>query len=254
MPKKLMDTSSHLVESLKSNNETLQNIDRQFIQLMNRYHIFFFHEGKPTDLKGTLRFVGSWRLCSKTVELMVAQVVDEESASPTVQDVERAVIQADHSHMCKFENDSAPGFDMVAEGIQRYAEAAPEMVKSRWEAEKGERSIQMRAAAAELDPGYGVPCPNSTSTHWTNFWMIQKREIARRERRIPSQRAHSLHHLVRTKRPCRPPNNMLNLFCTKIMKWRRLIRIMKWRDRRCFGEKVGCCGVWRCGIFVCCCC
>ena len=82
-------------------------------------------------------------------------MVEEESASPTVQDVERAGIQADHSHMCKFENDNAPGFDLVVEGIQRYAEAAPYTIKPRWEAEKDERANQRRFDANELNPrGY----------------------------------------------------------------------------------------------------
>lgn len=83
-------------------------------------------------------------------------MVDEESASPTVQDVERAGIQADHSHMCKFENDNSPGFDLVAEGIQRYAEAAPATIITRWDTEKKERLMLNRAAAAELAPGFGM--------------------------------------------------------------------------------------------------
>ncbi|KAL8647828.1 MAG: hypothetical protein Q9210_005328 [Variospora velana] len=133
LPKKIVDTEPQLVDALKTNNETLQNIDRQFAQLMTRFHIYFFHEGKPTNLKGTLRFI-----------------VDETSASPTAPDVERAVIQADHSHMCKFENDSAPGFERVVVGIQRYAEEAPATIAQRWETEKKERSTAIQAEAAEL--------------------------------------------------------------------------------------------------------
>ncbi|KAL9026459.1 MAG: hypothetical protein Q9196_004878 [Gyalolechia fulgens] len=133
LPKKVVDTQPQLVDALKTNNETLQVIDRQFIQIMSRFHIYFFHEGKPTDLKGTLRVI-----------------VDETSASPTVQDVERAVIQADHSHICKFENEHAPGFDLVVEGIQRYAEQAPAIITQRWNAEKKERSTIVQAEAAEL--------------------------------------------------------------------------------------------------------
>ena len=79
--------------------------------------------------------------------------MDEESASPTVQDVERAGIQADHSHMCKFESDTAPGFDLVAEAIQRYADDAPAAVKARWGSEAKERIIQREAAAEQLLPG-----------------------------------------------------------------------------------------------------
>ncbi|KAL8670680.1 MAG: hypothetical protein Q9168_004801, partial [Polycauliona sp. 1 TL-2023] len=133
LPKKVMDSQPQLIDALKTNNETLQNIDRQFIQILNRFHIYFFHEGKPTNLKGTLKFI-----------------VDETSASPTVQDVERAVIQADHSHMCKFENESAPGFDLVAEGIQRYAEDAPARIKRNWDAENQERTTARQAEVVEI--------------------------------------------------------------------------------------------------------
>lgn len=55
--KKLLDSESQLVDALKSNSETLLNIDRQFAQLIDDFHVFFFHEAKPTDLKGTLKFV-----------------------------------------------------------------------------------------------------------------------------------------------------------------------------------------------------
>lgn len=61
--------------------------------------------------------------------------------------------------MCKFENDNAPGFDLVAEGIQRYAEAAPATVRTRWDTEKEERLMLNRAAAAELAPSVGQITP-----------------------------------------------------------------------------------------------
>ena len=69
-----------------------------------------------------------------------------------MQDVERAGIQADHSHMCKFESDNSPGFDLVAEGIQRYAEDAPFTIRTRWESEKERRNRDKREEAAELLP------------------------------------------------------------------------------------------------------
>lgn len=146
MPKKFVDTQPQLVDALKKDNETLQNIDRQFIQLTSRFHIYFFHESKPTNLKGTLRFI-----------------VDEESASPNIQDVERAGIQADHSHMCKFESDSAPGFDLVAEGIQRYAGEAPATIVSRWTSEMAERDAKKRAEIQERFPGGYIPIIDTSS-------------------------------------------------------------------------------------------
>ena len=61
VPKKLLDTQSQLLEALKSNSETLQVIHREFAEIMTKFHIFFFHEAKPTDLKGTMRFVSPRR-------------------------------------------------------------------------------------------------------------------------------------------------------------------------------------------------
>lgn len=55
--------------------------------------------------------------------------------------------------MCKFENENSPGFDLVVEGIQRYAEEAPSIIKSRWDNEREERTMQKKAAAEELFPG-----------------------------------------------------------------------------------------------------
>ena len=102
LPKKFFESSPQLIEALKSNNETLQNINRLFIDIVSRFQIYFFHESKPMDLKGTRQLV-----------------VDEDSAAPVIEGVERMGIELDHSHMCKFEDESAPGFDVVAEALMR---------------------------------------------------------------------------------------------------------------------------------------
>ena len=67
--------------------------------------------------------------------------------------------------MCKFENDSAPGFDLVAEAVQRYSEEAPDAIKGRWSTELEERTIQKRAAAEELVPGKHSPSSASNLKH-----------------------------------------------------------------------------------------
>ena len=136
LPARLVDTQPQLVNALKVNNETLQVIDRHFILLSDRFRIYFFHEGKPTNLKGALRYI-----------------VDEDSASPNIQDVERACIQEDHSHMCKYEDENAPGFSLVAEAIQRYACQATDSISSRWEVEKAQGRARKEAKVNELLPG-----------------------------------------------------------------------------------------------------
>lgn len=58
LPKRFMDTSNQLVDALKSNSETLINIDRQFSAIMSRFHIYLFHESKKTDIKVRKIMVG----------------------------------------------------------------------------------------------------------------------------------------------------------------------------------------------------
>jgi len=67
---------SQMFDASKISCETLQNIDRQFIQLIHRYHVYFFHEGEPTEINGEHCYI-----------------VGGESAAPVIQDVERACIQ-----------------------------------------------------------------------------------------------------------------------------------------------------------------
>jgi hypothetical protein len=85
------------------------------------------------DLKGTRDFV-----------------VDEESAAPVIEGVERMGIERDHSHMCKFEDESAPGYDVVAEAIQRYADEATTTISKRWIEERRIRDVERREAAEEI--------------------------------------------------------------------------------------------------------
>ena len=132
----VIGTHSQLINALKTNSEALQLTDRQFIQLVSRYRIYFFHEAKPTNLRGSLKYI-----------------VSEESASPSIPDVDRASIQQDHSRMSKFEDDNAPGFQIVTEGIDRYASKASEIIVSRWERERCEQQNRRRAEVEEILPG-----------------------------------------------------------------------------------------------------
>lgn len=120
--RKFIDTRPQLVDALKENSEISRDIERRFLPLMSKFRIYTFHERKRTNLNGTLQYI-----------------VNQESAFPMTldddDDVERASIDNDHLHMCKFENDSAPGFDLVVEGIQRYAYSALSTISERWKME-----------------------------------------------------------------------------------------------------------------------
>lgn len=135
-PKDFFDSSPQLIEALKTNNETLQNINRLFIGDIGRFHIIFFHESKPMDLNDT-----------------TSLVVDEDSAAPMFTGVERIGIERDHSHICKFEDQNAPGYEVVAEAVQRYADAAPRLIKQRWKEERRICEFERQGAARELFDG-----------------------------------------------------------------------------------------------------
>ncbi len=134
-PKRILDSQSQLVDALKTQSETLQNINRYFESIMTRYSMLFCHEGKPTSVKGTRQFV-----------------VDEDSAAPGFAVGERMVIEADHSHMCKFASKRSPGYEGVAEAVKRFAITAQEKVKDRWLEEKDARAHALRALVNELIP------------------------------------------------------------------------------------------------------
>ncbi|KAL9624502.1 MAG: hypothetical protein Q9160_001166 [Pyrenula sp. 1 TL-2023] len=146
LPKKFFDSSPHLVEALRTNNETLQNINRLFVDIIGRFQIYFFHESRPMDLKGTRQLV-----------------VEEDSAAPVIEGVERMGIERDHSNMCKFEDETSPGFDVVAEALMRYSEAAPPVIQMRWVEERQLRDLEKNAAAREL-LGESLPSASQSTT------------------------------------------------------------------------------------------
>ncbi|KAL3477561.1 Alpha/Beta hydrolase protein [Aspergillus californicus] len=133
LPKKFMDSSPHLIKALKTNNETLQNINSLFTDMVPRFHIYFFHETLSTDVKGSRELI-----------------VDETSAAPYTDGAERMGIEADHSHMCKFDDENAPGYEAVAEALLRYSGDAPATIQERWNEEDRTRMIIRTQKAKEI--------------------------------------------------------------------------------------------------------
>ncbi|EPS29829.1 hypothetical protein PDE_04779 [Penicillium oxalicum 114-2] len=145
LPKKFMETSPQLIKSLQTNNETLQHINSLFADIMSRFHIYFFHETRSMDVKGTREII-----------------VDESSAAPYFEGVERGGIEADHSHMCKFDDENSPGYEVVAEAILRYSREAPSVIADRWIEERKTRAMEKRAKAREIYDGTDDPTDRGT--------------------------------------------------------------------------------------------
>lgn len=142
LPKKVMESSPHLIKALQTNNETLQHINSLFADIMSRFHIYLFHETRSMDVKGSREII-----------------VDEASAAPYFEGVERGGIEADHSHMCKFDDENSPGYEVVAEAILRYSRQAPSVITDRWIEERKTRTLQKKAKAREIYDGTGTDEP-----------------------------------------------------------------------------------------------
>ncbi|CEJ56419.1 Putative LipA and NB-ARC domain protein [Penicillium brasilianum] len=144
LPKKVMEGSPQLIKALQTNNETLQHINSLFADIMSRFHIYLFHETRSMDVRGTREII-----------------VDEASAAPYFEGVERGGIEADHSHMCKFDDENSSGYEVVAEAILRYSREAPSVIADRWIEERKTRILEKKAKAREIYDGADDPVGQS---------------------------------------------------------------------------------------------
>lgn len=76
--------------------------------------------------------------------------MDESSAAPYAEGVERMGIEADHRHMCKFDDDNSPGYEAVAEALLRYSRDAPNTIADRWVEEDKTRRVQKQTKIREI--------------------------------------------------------------------------------------------------------
>ncbi|KAI5462346.1 hypothetical protein BGZ63DRAFT_383588 [Mariannaea sp. PMI_226] len=142
VPRKLFETESVLLRTLKKENETLANINSHFLDIYQRFHIHMAHENHKTDVKG-----------SKVI------IVDANSASPPLPGVTYYGIEATHGGMCKFSSPNAPGYRNISTDIRQWVIDAPAMIQVRWEVEEEESRARARREASERMTPYAGPSP-----------------------------------------------------------------------------------------------
>lgn len=138
LPRKLLDTDPQLVKTLVSNNETLQNINSDFLEVFQQFQIDFVHETHRTDVANSLVFV-----------------VDQVSASPQLPGVKYYGIEATHSEMCKFESKKAPGYLNVSTTLRRWTNSCDQIIHSRMVVDKLTQEQQRIVAGYESLGIYG---------------------------------------------------------------------------------------------------
>ncbi|ATY66488.1 and NB-ARC domain [Cordyceps militaris] len=132
LPRKLFESESVLLKTLKKDNETLANINSHFLDIYQRFRIHMVHENHKTDLKGTKMLI-----------------VDAGSASPPLPGVTYYGVEATHSRMCKFDAPTAPGFRALSTDVRQWVLDAPALIRQRWAAEDAERAARLHCDISE---------------------------------------------------------------------------------------------------------
>ncbi|KAK0721389.1 hypothetical protein B0T21DRAFT_338119 [Apiosordaria backusii] len=132
IPRKLFETQSVLLKALKKDNETLQEINGHFLDVYQRFRIQMVHECHTSDVRG-----------SKIL------VVDAASAGPQLPGVTYYGIEKDHSGMCKFEGENAPGWRNVSTTIRQWVADGVNLIPPRWVLEEKDR--QLRASLENFE-------------------------------------------------------------------------------------------------------
>jgi len=79
--------------------------------------------------------------------------MDESSAAPILDITGRASIGTNHTHTCKLEDTSSPGYDTVAVALMRYVREAPALSGVRWTQTRDMLKTQRSVEASELIQG-----------------------------------------------------------------------------------------------------
>ncbi|KAJ4141129.1 hypothetical protein NW768_000336 [Fusarium equiseti] len=133
IPKTIFHSEPILLRTLKKDNETLADINNQFLNIYQRFEVHMVHENQKTDIKG-----------------IKVTIVDAKSAGPLLPGVTYYGIEANHSNMCKFESTSSPGFRNIATTIQQWVDKSPYLVQGRWFIEEQESHNRAIAKVREI--------------------------------------------------------------------------------------------------------
>jgi hypothetical protein len=154
LPIKRGSFENDLISALEVESETLQNITDHFIGMMKRFNIYFFWEEERTDLKYAREYI-----------------VSSDSAAPSLPDIQKAGIAANHSDMVKFDGPSAPGWRMVVAALQTCADGAPDFIRQRVDSTARLIAQERREEALEnigqLQPLVPPPATLSAKRHAT---------------------------------------------------------------------------------------
>ena len=149
---------SQFTLSLLKGSDMLQEVTDQFAPIMKRFSIYYFWEQMMTR-------AGNSR----------AYIVDEDSAAPLWDNVERCGIMATHSGIVKFKDHLDRGYQVVHEALVRYVKAAPGLIKLRWKEDQkilAEERQREAEALLESQPLY-LLADDASPTDINELYRVQ---------------------------------------------------------------------------------
>ncbi|KFY10202.1 hypothetical protein V491_07769 [Pseudogymnoascus sp. VKM F-3775] len=118
---------------LRKQSEVLRDIADQFAPLMKNFSIYYF-----------------WEQTETSTAMGKIYIVDEHSAAPAQDNVDRSGIMATHSGMVKFSSSADTGYRVILATIRRFIKAGPEAIRLRWRNDEKLLAKERRAEAEAL--------------------------------------------------------------------------------------------------------
>ena len=146
---------SQFMISLLKGSAMLQEITDQFAPLMKNYSIFNF-----------------WEEIESSSNDISALMVEEDSAAPVWDNVERCGIASTHSGMVKYRSAIDHGYPVVLAALLRYVRMAPTLIKSRWDHDqKMIATERQQEAEALLQPPIPLSLSEESLNDDVNEWF-----------------------------------------------------------------------------------
>jgi hypothetical protein len=157
---KLSAGPNHFMLSLLKGSEMLNEINDQFAPLMKRFAIFNFWEELQTEYQERKFFV-----------------VEQSSAAPAWDNVEKCGIMATYSRMTKFEDRSDRRFRPILEAILRYARSAPALIKKRRieDAELMDQKRQQAIGELSQPQRYSTSSSEPPASNYNEWCLIPRK-------------------------------------------------------------------------------
>jgi len=150
---------SQFMFSLLKGSEMLNEINDQFVPLMKRFSVYNFWEELQTQSRDQKIYI-----------------VDQDSAAPPWDYVEKCGLVATHSTMTKFNSESDHRYRTILEALSRYVKHAPTLIQSRWDNDIQSISQERQQEVQELlQPQVQFLLPDDVAPIHYNEWCLVPR-------------------------------------------------------------------------------